>query len=77
MPAPTPRSRPLHIPAGPVRDAEHRLILPGRSTLGAAFDAVARVGTAVTLVALLVVTCAVLGVDDDSPVRAGPTTAGR
>jgi hypothetical protein len=53
------------------------MIRPGRSTLGAAFDVAARVGTAVTLVALLVVTGAVLGVDDDSPAPAGPTTAGR
>jgi hypothetical protein len=53
------------------------MILPARSTRGTAFDVAARVGTAVTLVALLVVTGAVLGVVDAAPVPAGAATAGR
>ena len=68
---------PAPAPPGPEPDAQRRMILPAASTRGTALDVAARVGTAVTLVALLVVTGAVLGVVDAAPARAGAATAGR
>lgn len=51
--------------------------VPTPSALRAAFDIVARLGTAVTLAALLVVTGTLLAVLDAEPVPAGVSTAGR
>ena len=53
-----------------------KLVLPARTPLGTAFDAVARLGTAITLAALLVVTATVLGAVDGEPMPTGATTAG-
>ncbi len=53
-----------------------KLVLPAHTALGTAFDAVARLGTAITLAALLVVTATVLGVVDGEPMPTGATTAG-
>jgi hypothetical protein len=64
-------------PPGPMPDAGRPMILSAGSARGRAFDVAARVGTAVTLLALLVVTGAVLGVLDAPPVTAGAATAGR
>jgi hypothetical protein len=50
---------------------------PARSALGTAFEIVARLGTAITLAALLVVTGTLLAVLDTEPVPAGVTTSGR
>jgi hypothetical protein len=54
-----------------------RLVLPARSPVGTAFDLVARLGTAVTLAALLVVTATALGVVDGEPMPTGAATTGR
>ena len=54
-----------------------RLALPARSPASTAFDVVARLGTAVTLAALLVVTATALGVVDDQPMPTGSATTGR
>jgi hypothetical protein len=54
-----------------------RLTLPARSPVSTAFDLVARLGTAVTLAALLVVTATALGVVDDQPMPTGAATTGR
>lgn len=53
-----------------------KLVLPARSPLGTAVAAVAHIGTAITLAALLVVTATVLGVVDGEPMPTGATTAG-
>jgi hypothetical protein len=50
---------------------------PERSTAGTAFEIVARLGTAVTLAALLVVTGTLVAALDAEPVPAGVSTAGR
>ena len=75
MPAPTPppyRSEWL-VPQPPVRAVpEHP-----RSALLTAFEIIARLGTAVTLAALLVVTGTLLAALDAEPVPAGVSTAGR
>ena len=52
-------------------------MLPARSPLGTAVDVVARLGTAVTLAALLVVTATALGVVDGEPMPTGAATTGR
>jgi hypothetical protein len=52
-------------------------IEPSRSVLGTAFAVVARVGTAVTLAALLVVVGTVLTMIDAEPTPTGVTTTGR
>lgn len=103
MSAPTPSSRPQHIPAIPPTVASgspaeaqtirisptslddvpttvrtgRRLVLPARSPAGTAVDLIARLGTAVTLAALLVVTATALGVVDDAPTPTGAATTGR
>jgi hypothetical protein len=66
--APTPP--PLDRPA-------MRLTLPARSRTGTAFDLAARLGTAVTLAALLVVTATALGVVDGEPMPTGAASSGR
>ena len=55
----------------------HFTIRPSRSAFGTAFDVVARVGTAVTLAAVLVFIGTVLGTVNATPTPAGVTTAGR
>ena len=103
MSAPTPSSRPQHIPAIPPTVASgspaeaqtirisptslddvptkvrtgRRLVLAARSPAGTAVDLIARLGTAVTLAALLVVTATALGVVDDTPTPTGAATTGR
>ncbi|HSU11127.1 MAG TPA: hypothetical protein VLK57_18160 [Pseudonocardia sp.] len=62
--------------AGTPRNAQ-RLVLRARSPLGSAVDLVARLGTAVTLAALLVVTATALGAVDGEPMPTGAATAGR
>lgn len=54
-----------------------RMVLPARSTLGTLFDVAARVGTAVTLAALLIVTGTLLTMFDVEPMPRGVATAGR
>ena len=54
-----------------------RLVLAARSPAGTAVDLIARLGTAVTLAALLVVTATALGVVDDAPTPTGAATTGR
>ena len=54
-----------------------RLVLPARSPVGTALDLVARLGTAVTLAALLVVTATALGVVDGEPMPTGAATTRR
>jgi hypothetical protein len=88
MSAPTPPWRPQHTvaddvtvwiaptPPPPDRPVK-RLTLPARSRTGTAFDLAARLGTAVTLAALLVVTATALGVVDDEPMPAGAASTGR
>jgi hypothetical protein len=51
-----------------------KLVLPAHTPLGTAFDVVARLGTAITLAALLVVTATVLGVVDGEPMPTGATS---
>jgi hypothetical protein len=53
------------------------MIPPTRSRLATVIDVVARVGTAVTLAALLIVTGTVLTMVDAAPVPTGAATAGR
>lgn len=103
MSAPTPSSRPQHIPAIPPTVASgspaeaqtirisptslddvpttvrtgRRLVLPARSPAGTAVDLIARLGTAVTLAALLVVTATALGAVDGEPMPTGAATTGR
>ena len=67
--APRPRDLGLRPPA-----VAKKLVLPARTPLGTAFDAVARLGTAITLAALLVVTATVLGAVDGEPMPTGATT---
>jgi hypothetical protein len=69
--APTPPDL-AHRPRG----VGKKLVLPAHTPLGTAFDVVARLGTAITLAALLVVTATVLGVVDGEPMPTGATTAG-
>ena len=52
-------------------------IRPSRSAFGTAFDVVARVGTAVTLAALLVVIGTVLATVNAAPTPTRVTTTGR
>jgi hypothetical protein len=67
--APTPPS------LGPGHPAvAKKLVLPPHTPLGTAVDVVARLGTAITLAALLVVTATVLGVVDGDPMPMGATT---
>jgi hypothetical protein len=87
MSAPTP---PPHLPAafdartvwlgpGPVpapSDAARRMILPARSRRARLIDVAARIGTAVTLAALLIITGMVLTMVDKAPTPTGATTAG-
>ena len=47
---------------------------PSRSVFGTAFDVVARIGTAVTLTALLVVVGTMLAMVDAEPTPTGATT---
>jgi len=93
MSAPTPPSRSPHQPASPdartewllprprtgegVPDAAHPLVIPARSTLGTVFEVAARLGTAITLAALLIVTGTVLTLLDAEPTPTGAATAGR
>jgi hypothetical protein len=53
------------------------MILPGRSGVRTALDVVTRIGTAVTLAALLVVTGTVLGAVQAEPTPAGVTSPDR
>jgi hypothetical protein len=87
MSAPTP---PRHLPAAldartvwlgprPVpapSDGVRRMILPARSRRTRLIDVAARIGTAVTLAALLIVTGMVLTMVDAEPTPTGATTAG-
>jgi hypothetical protein len=75
-PTPPPYRREWLAPHQPVHEVPEEP-RPARSALGAAFEIVARLGTAVTLAALLVVTGTLLVVLDDEPVPAGVSTAGR
>jgi hypothetical protein len=92
MSAPTPTWRPQHTvpddltvwiaptspPDRPVTpQTARRLTLPARSRVGTAFDLVARLGTAVTLAALLVVTATALSVVDGEPMPTGAASTGR
>ena len=93
MSAPTPPWRPQHAvsddltvwiaPTPPPLDRRAAprtgkpLTLPARSRAGTAFDLVARLGTAVTLAALLVVTATALGVVDGEPTPTGAASTGR
>jgi hypothetical protein len=89
MSAPTPPWRPQHAvpddhtvwiaPTPPPlgRPTAKPLTLPARSRAGTAFDLVARLGTAVTLAALLVVTVTALGVVDGEPMPTGAASTGR
>ena len=75
MSAPTPQPYPREwlVPQPPAREVpEHP-----RSALATAFVIVARLGTAVTLAALLVVTGTLLAALDAEPIPAGVSTAGR
>jgi len=54
-----------------------RLVRRARSPIHTVVDVVARLGTAVTLAALLVVTATALGVVDDRPMPTGAATAWR
>jgi hypothetical protein len=78
--APTPPPQPAHHPhdRGPLPGRPDPGAPPGpaRSRRARALDVVARVGTAVTLAALLVLTGTVLGLLDAAPTPAGVTTAG-
>jgi hypothetical protein len=56
------------------RGTGQQLALPARSPVGTAVDLVARLGTAVTLAALLVVTATALGVVGDQPMPTGAAT---
>ena len=73
-----PRIAPTSVHGVPttVRSSQ-RLVLPARSPVGTAFDVIARLGTAITLAALLVVTATALGVVDDTPTPTGAATTGR
>jgi hypothetical protein len=53
------------------------LVLSPRSTFGTVVDIAARIGTAVTLVALMVLTGTVLAVHNAEPVPTGAATTGR
>jgi hypothetical protein len=70
---PLPAAR--HLPAAP--HPAQRLVLRARSPLGSAVDLVARLGTAVTLAALLVLTATALGAVDGEPMPTGATTTER
>ena len=66
--------RPVTVaPSPPAR----RLVLSPRSTFGTVVDIAARIGTAVTLVALMVLTGTVLAVHNAEPVPIGAATTGR
>jgi hypothetical protein len=54
-----------------------RMILPAHPTTGTAVDVLARLGTAVTVAALLVLTGTVVGATHAGPSPAGVTTPGR
>ena len=75
-PTPPPYRREWLAPQQPVHEVPEDP-RPTRSALGTAFEIVARLGTAVTLAALLVVTGTLLAVLDAEPVPAGVSTAGR
>jgi hypothetical protein len=53
------------------------MVIAARSTLGTVFEVAARLGTAVTLAALLIVTGTVLTLLDAEPTPTGAATAGR
>jgi hypothetical protein len=72
-PTPPPYRREWLVPQPP----PHEDPGPARSTLGTTLAVLARLGTAVTLAALLVVTGTLLAVLDVEPVPAGVSTAGR
>jgi hypothetical protein len=55
----------------------HFTIRPSRSAFGTAFDVVARIGTAVTLAALLVVVGTALATVDAAPTPTGVNTVDR
>jgi hypothetical protein len=60
-----------------VRGAGRRMVLPARSRAGTAADVLARLGSAITLAALLVLTGTVVGATHAGPTPAGVTTPGR
>lgn len=74
-PTPPPYRREWLVPQPPPPHAPDDV--PTRPALRVAFDVVARLGTAVTLAALLVVTGTLLAALDAEPVPAGVSTAGR
>ncbi|MDT7580570.1 MAG: hypothetical protein QOK35_1834 [Pseudonocardiales bacterium] len=74
-PTPPPYRREWLVPQPPPHHPPDDV--PAPSALRVAFDIVARLGTAVTLAALLVVTGTLLAVLDAEPVPAGVSTAGR
>ena len=63
-------------PGTPPRTAQ-RIVLRAHSPLGSAIDVVARLGTAVTLAALLVLTATALGAVDGEPMPTGSATTER
>jgi len=72
-PTPPPYRREWLVPQPPPPEDPR----PARSALGTTLAVLARLGTAVTLAALLVVTGTLLAVLDVEPVPAGVSTAGR
>jgi hypothetical protein len=82
MSAPTPLPDPLSeartewLGPHPLQQARP-MVVRARSRRTTVIDVVARIGTAVTLAALLIVTGTVLTVVDAEPVPTGATTAGR
>jgi hypothetical protein len=60
-----------------LRGAGRRMVLPARSPAGTAVDVLARLGSAVTVAALLVLTGTVVGATHAGPTPAGVTTPGR
>ena len=72
-PTPPPYRREWLVPQPPPPEDPR----PARPALGTALAVLARLGTAVTLAALLVVTGTLLAVLDVEPVPAGVSTAGR
>ena len=75
--APTVWLRPRPTATRTASDATPRLSFPARSPLGTALDLAARVGTAVTLAALLIVTGTVVTMVDAGPVPTGAASTGR
>jgi len=82
MSAPTFPNRPLDRTAwsphpAPVAPDDRRAVLSRRSTFRTVVDAAARIGSAVTLAALLVVTGMVVTALDAQPAPTGAATTGR